>query len=115
SWSHLSFHRPDLLINMESFQEMTTGQVEKYVRKAKEWGIPHVYSFNKDRAPYNPELTSVRTILEGHYHVREVFVRSREYRAAAIKKAKKMIKLLLRQKTTEEFLTDRYRHLIGTL
>lgn len=113
SWKTLSFRRPDILINMESFQEMTTSQVGEYLEKAREWGIPHVYSFNKDRAPYNPELTSVYTVLESQYRVREVFVRSLEYRAAAIKKAKKMIKLLMGQKTPEEFLTDRYRHLIG--
>ncbi len=52
--------RLDLTINMVSFQEMTTAQVDSYVERAYELHCPYLYSLNRDRSPHNPELTSVR-------------------------------------------------------
>ncbi len=57
----------DLAINMVSFQEMTTGQVEGYVAKAAELGAPYLYSLNRDRSAYNTELTSVPDIIEKYF------------------------------------------------
>lgn len=71
-WENLAFHRPDLLINMASFQEMTTAQVESYLRKAKEWGVPSVYSWNRDHSSNNPELTTVSSIMEKYYRVKAI-------------------------------------------
>ena len=52
--------RLDLTINMVSFQEMTTAQVDAYVERAHELNCPYLYSLNRDRSPHNDELTSVR-------------------------------------------------------
>ena len=52
--------RLDLTINMVSFQEMTTAQVDSYVERAHELNCPYLYSLNRDRSPHNPELSSVK-------------------------------------------------------
>ena len=69
AWEELSIPRPDLLMNMCSFQEMTTMQVENYIAQAKSWGIPRVYSINRDHSPNNPELTRVSQILSRYYTI----------------------------------------------
>lgn len=71
-WDYLSFDRPDLVINMASFMEMTTAQVDGYIGRAKKWGAPQLYSRNRDRSQNNTELTTVSSILEKYYGVREV-------------------------------------------
>ena len=63
--------RVDLTVNMVSFQEMTTQQVEAYVRRAHELGCPFLYSLNRDRSHYNLELSSVRSVLSKYYWPRE--------------------------------------------
>ncbi len=62
----------DLMLNMVSFQEMTTRQVEGYVRRAYELKCPFFYSLNRDRSQHNHELSSVRTILSSHYWPHEI-------------------------------------------
>ena len=57
----------DLTINMVSFQEMTTQQVEGYVRRAFEFECPYLYSLNRDRSHHNDELSNVRSIIGQHY------------------------------------------------
>lgn len=64
--------RVDLTINMVSFQEMTTQQVETYVRRAYELESPYLYSLNRDRSHHNRELSNVRSILSQYYWPREV-------------------------------------------
>jgi hypothetical protein len=64
--------RPDLMLNMVSFQEMTTDQVDAYVRLAWELECPFIYSLNRDRSPWNPEVDSVREVLARYYRVHEV-------------------------------------------
>jgi hypothetical protein len=64
--------RPDLMVNMVSFQEMTTAQVDAYARLAWELECPFIYSLNRDRSPWNPELESVREVLARYYRVHEV-------------------------------------------
>lgn len=66
--------RLDLVINMVSFQEMTTAQVEGYVTLAYELECPFLYSLNRERSLYNPELEGVSAIIERYYwpHVIEV-------------------------------------------
>jgi putative sugar O-methyltransferase len=59
--------RLDMTINMVSFQEMTTAQVAEYVRTAAELECPFLYSLNRERSLYNPELTSVTEIIAQHY------------------------------------------------
>jgi hypothetical protein len=66
--------RIDLVVNMVSFQEMTDAQVSAYVDRAGELGAPRLYSLNRERSTYNPELSGVRRILERRYDVAEVDV-----------------------------------------
>lgn len=64
--------RVDLTINMVSFQEMTTRQVEAYVRRAHALACPYLYSLNRDRSHHNAELSNVRSILSQYYWPREI-------------------------------------------
>jgi hypothetical protein len=64
--------RIDTIINMVSFQEMTAAQVDSYVEKAFACGAPYLYSLNRDRSPYNPQMTSVRSIIEKYYWPHEI-------------------------------------------
>jgi putative sugar O-methyltransferase len=64
--------KPDLAVNMVSFQEMTTEQVDGYGRLAWELGCPRIYSLNRDRSPWNAELRSVREVLGRYYWLHEV-------------------------------------------
>jgi hypothetical protein len=64
--------RPTLMLNMVSFQEMTTEQVDAYARLAWELECPFAYSLNRDRSRWNPELESVREVLARYYRVHEV-------------------------------------------
>lgn len=70
AWKDISIARPDLLMNMCSFQEMTTAQVQGYLAQAHRWGIPHIYSINRDHSPNNPELTRVSEVLSRYYAIR---------------------------------------------
>jgi len=64
--------RPNLMLNMVSFQEMTTEQVDAYTRLAWELECPFIYSLNRDRSPWNPEIDSVREVLGRYYWLHEV-------------------------------------------
>lgn len=64
--------RLDLTVNMVSFQEMTTEQVRGYVAKAADLGSRFVYSLNRNRSPYNAELTSVADLLAERFWTREI-------------------------------------------
>jgi hypothetical protein len=74
--------RLDLTVNMVSFQEMTTEQVEAYVRHAFELDCPYLYSLNRDRSPYNPQLTSVRSIIRQFYWPHELSIMPVSYGAS---------------------------------
>lgn len=62
----------DLTVNMVSFQEMTTEQVDAYVSTAHEQECRFLYSLNRDRSFYNPQLTSVRSIIDRYYWPHEI-------------------------------------------
>lgn len=64
--------RLDLTVNMVSFQEMTTAQVRAYVERAFDLRAPYLYSLNRDRSPYNPDLTGVRQIIAERYWPHEI-------------------------------------------
>jgi hypothetical protein len=72
SFPSIEFDRVDLALNMVSFQEMTTAQVEGYVRRLDELGCAFLYSLNRDRSGYNTELTSVREIMATRYGLNEI-------------------------------------------
>ncbi len=71
--------RIDLVVNMVSFQEMTTAQVERYVAHAYDRGAQFLYSLNRERSRYNPELRGVTAIMEERYWLHEIEVLSTTY------------------------------------
>jgi putative sugar O-methyltransferase len=90
---HYLFHRMrlpsvDLAVNIASFQEMTTAQVEGYVAGLTKAGCGRLYSFNQDRSAHNDQLGSVRRILAQRYDVTELALLDSQYgelrRAAGI-------------------------------
>lgn len=66
--------RLDLTVNMVSFQEMTTAQVEEYVRHAHAQGSQYLYSLNRDSSLYNREISNVHDLIELYYLPRPVEV-----------------------------------------
>jgi len=66
--------RLDLTINMVSFQEMTEAQVASYVARAHALNCPFVYSLNRDKSAYNPEIRSVSEIVSRFYWPRVIGV-----------------------------------------
>jgi putative sugar O-methyltransferase len=72
--------KPDLAVNMASFQEMTTAQVTDYVKHVAEMGCPALYSHNRERSGHNTELTAVSSIIaENFAKPREIDVLSFSY------------------------------------
>jgi hypothetical protein len=59
----------DLAINIASFQEMTSEQVNGYASKLFDAKCASIFSHNRDRSPHNPQLTAVSAILEKYYRV----------------------------------------------
>lgn len=112
-YSSLKFARPDLLINRASFQEMKASEVENYIRKSKEWGVPAIYSMNRDRSPHNEEMTSVGDIFGNFYKTEEVFILDKE-KESFWRKAKSKISGLLTGKKGLPLLYV-HRHIVGRL
>lgn len=75
----LDLPRLDLTLNMVSFQEMTTAQVETYVDAAWRLGSQYLYSLNRDRSHYNTELSSVGEIIERRFWPHEIPVLDMSY------------------------------------
>jgi hypothetical protein len=75
----LELPRLDLTLNMVSFQEMTTAQVEAYVGAAWRLGSQYLYSLNRDRSHYNTELSSVGEIIERRFWPHEIPVLGMSY------------------------------------
>jgi hypothetical protein len=103
--------RLDLTINMVSFQEMTTQQVEMYVQQAFNLGCPYLYSLNRDRSPYNTQLTSVRSIIDKHYWPREVTLLPVSYTKMVDKVTKKVLEKKTKKQKEKSDLD--YTHIIG--
>ena len=104
--------RPDLLVNLVSFQEMTARQVEAYVGLGAATGCPLLYSLNRDRSPHNEEIDSVSAIVSHHYDLREISLLGSGY----LKATKKDSALSVEEaRRTGRFDTAGYRHLAGTL
>ena len=104
--------RPDLLVNLVSFQEMTTSQVERYTELAAATGCQTLYSLNRDRSVYNDEIESVSAILSRRYDLREVSVLGSGYLKAT--KRDSAISVDEARRTSRVDDTG-YRHLAGTL
>lgn len=78
----------DLVVNMVSFQEMTEAQVRAYATLAARAGAPWLYSLNRERSPYNAELTSVSRVLAERYALTEITVLGTDYTSATKKPPK---------------------------
>jgi glycosyltransferase involved in cell wall biosynthesis len=103
---------PDLLVNLVSFQEMTTSQVERYTELAAATGCRALYSLNRDRSVYNDEIESVSAIVSRHYDLREVPLLGSGY----IKATKRDSAISVEEvRRTGRFDEGGYRHLAGTL
>jgi len=88
----LALPRLDLTVNMVSFQEMTSEQVEAYVERSYELGSRYLYSLNRDRSYYNSELHSVSEIVDRRYWPHEIPVLDMGYnQTSAPKKAAKAL------------------------
>jgi putative sugar O-methyltransferase len=119
----------DLAINIASFQEMTTEQVDRYASKLADAGCASIFSYNRNRSPHNPELTTVSSILEKYYQLVRVTGMVDVYHNdvlsstafsgrfdAVVNKGKNIIRNLIysRPVNEEEKVTD-YRYLVGHL
>jgi putative sugar O-methyltransferase len=121
--------RLDLTANMVSFQEMTTDQVESYVSHAAAAGCPVLYSLNRERSLYNPELSGVTAVVERYYEPEEITVLGESYvaggktggrslRKRVRKVASVMASRVPRRRDVAQQPSARandYRHLVGRL
>jgi len=97
----------DLTVNMVSFQEMTDAQVRTYAMQAAQGGCPWLYSFNRERSPFNGEIVSVTQALSDTYRLTEIPVLDTDY-TTVMKKPPKAGRMVERS----EF---NYRHVVGRL
>ena len=57
----------DLMVNMQSFQEMATSQVEEYLNVGSRILSGYLYSNNIDRHPYNEEDVNITKSLQKYF------------------------------------------------
>jgi len=119
SLGRLTLPRVDLTVNMVSFQEMTTEQVEGYVEHAYGLGARYLYSLNRDRSYYNDELSNVSAIIERRFWPHEIPVLEVGYtqvkapkKTAKVRKAGAAIKAKTVKREDKDLRMD-YRHVIG--
>lgn len=109
--------RLDLTIDVTSFQEMATEEVEAYARHARGLETTFLYSLNREGSPANPGLESATGVLERHFWLREVDVLPVDHTTLpdviprASRKEKKAIRKFGPPSKPE--LDDRYRHVVG--
>jgi putative sugar O-methyltransferase len=106
----------DLTVNMVSFQEMTTEQVRAYVAHAFELESPYLYSLNRDRSTYNPELSGVREIVAEYYRPHIIDVLPVNYNAFPDEIPKRDLKKAMRALLAGDPPTKQdlgYHHVVG--
>jgi hypothetical protein len=107
----LDLPRIDLALNMVSFQEMTSAQVRRYIERADSLAAPYLYSLNRDRSPYNRELTSVREIIGERYWPRIVPVLPVPYNRMLDRAS--VLRSRIRRLTGPRTGDLEYRHVLG--
>lgn len=116
-WADLNILPPDLIVNMVSFQEMTTKQVDSYVKKSSKWGST-LYSLNRDRSPHNRQLTSVSTIINKYYNTKKIDLLNIDYNEFRFPIYSKLLllKSILPKSRKSQELSNlyKYKHLLGT-
>jgi hypothetical protein len=103
---------PSVTINIASFQEMTSAQVEEYAKLASDAGSEFLYSLNRERSRYNTELSSVSEIVRRYYDVREVVLLGTDYTKAMKRLPKPEAGPPRKSRDGEEDFA--YHHLAGT-
>lgn len=99
--------RPDLAINMVSFQEMTTEQVTDYVKHLAEMGCPTLYSHNRERSSHNTQLTAVSSVIaENFAKPREIDVLGYSY-TALVPPAPREVRAAPKDKTWLRFFSKK--------
>jgi hypothetical protein len=78
----------DLVVNMVSFQEMTSEQVSQYSEKIRNTKCQYIYSLNRKVSNHNPQLTSVNESLIDWQIISEVKPLSCDYTFIEIPKTK---------------------------
>ncbi|MEE8429278.1 MAG: putative sugar O-methyltransferase [Gammaproteobacteria bacterium] len=121
--NELQIENINLIINLVSFQEMTSEQVEAYVKRAAKLKCQHLYSLNRNRSRHNPQLTTVRSIIDKYYESLEIRVLDMAYvdlpkyapkNSSVIARVGSRLKSLVKKRTGRH--SDyRYRHIVGTL
>lgn len=94
----------DLGINMVSFQEMTSSQVEAYVKGLHDRNCKYLYSLNRNRSPHNPELSNASSIIAKYFWPHEIEVLPVAYTSSLSANPRK------KKPQKHEFP---YRHIIG--
>lgn len=126
TFEQLQLPQLNLAINMVSFQEMTTEQVEGYARHLAKMGCTHLYSLNRDRSKHNRQLSAVSTILQQFYEMRPIEVLDIAYnllerkprRRQSLKK--RVMNLLMKSRISQAkkvvtmVTIHHYQHLVGT-
>jgi hypothetical protein len=100
--------RLDLTVNMVSFQEMRTDQVDAYAETAWELGAPILYSLNRERSVYNPELVSVSDIVSKYFSLHQVDILPVDYGQLPAQVERYSPKSIRKSGRTEG-----YRHQVG--
>lgn len=122
SWAlgQIAQWRPDLAVNMVSFQEMRADQVDRFAALLHGMGCSRLYSLNRDRSPHNSEIVSVRRSLEPYYRLEEVRVLGYPYNFLSpdrrVDRVRRGVGRLLRAMLPDaraEDRTFRYRHVVG--
>jgi hypothetical protein len=114
SFAGIAAARVGLALNMVSFQEMTTQQVQGYVEGLFALGCPALYSLNRDRSSYNRELTNVREIIGTRYELDEIEVLPVPY-TKLVSRAEIAERRAREDRRGRKSSTSDYRHVIGRL
>ncbi len=101
-----------MTVNIASFQEMTSEQVEAYAKLARDAGSRFLYSLNRERSRYSAQLSSVGELVGRYYDVREVSLLDTDYTKATRKPPKSGANVPLKKSLAgeEDFA---YVHLAG--
>ena len=100
---------PMATVNIASFQEMTSKQVDTYAKLASDAGSESLYSLNRDRSRYNDELSSVSQLVGRYYDLREVVLLDSDYTKAV--KKRPTTRRSAKSSDPEDYWS--YRHLAG--
>jgi len=125
AFGDIPFPKLDLAVNMVSFQEMSSAQVDEYVGRLADLRCPNLYSHNRDRSPHNSELSTVSSIISKYYGIQEQKVLDVPYTDFSLyskvqcNRGKmeiiKAVKTLVQKLLQKERSAHKYRHLVGTL